>query len=89
MKNATCYEDWQNAALALDHLQNNDVWKTIDGSSDYDFELIQSRLSQLRIARKENDINALTFLLRTSNSAILCSSGLNINCYYRYIKNHR
>ena len=74
MKTAISYDEWKSAALALDQIQSNELWKATDCSSDYDFELIQIRLSQLRIARKENDLHALTFLLRTSiiHLASLC-----------------
>jgi hypothetical protein len=86
MKSASMYDDWREAASALDDVQGNDRWKAIDASPDYDYELIQNRLSQLRVARKENDLNALTFLLRTSiMRSGCCSSNFLV---IRYQSNH-
>lgn len=45
-----------------------DKWKDEVISDEYDYELIQLRLEQLRVARERNDLDAISFLLRASMS---------------------
>ncbi|CAJ0747977.1 11907_t:CDS:10 [Entrophospora sp. SA101] len=66
MEIATNYEQWSEAATILDQLQGNDQWKNTPSSDDYDFELLQRRLAQLKKARKTGDLSQMIFLLRTS-----------------------
>ena len=61
---AESYDEWQNAALSLDHLEGNDEWKRIDKSSLYDYTLISRRLEQLRLCHRTNDMAQLTRALR-------------------------
>lgn len=49
----------------------NEKWKDETISMDYDYELIQTRLSQLQTARELNDLAAISFLLRTSTTLLL------------------
>ncbi len=49
---ATTYDEWCRAAVALDRLEGKDAWKLDPKSPDYDFELLSSRLEQLRKARE-------------------------------------
>jgi hypothetical protein len=51
-----------NRHLAVD----KDEWKNEEQSGDYDYELIKERLSVLRTIRKNGDIPAMIFNLRTS-----------------------
>ena len=66
MDSATCYAQWESAAIMLDFLEGKDSWKKELASPDYDYELIQDRLLQFRNARESGDLNAMLFLLRTS-----------------------
>jgi len=66
MEIATNYEQWSEAATILDQLQGKDQWKNTPSSDDYDFELLQRRLAQLKKARKTGDLSQMIFLLRTS-----------------------
>lgn len=82
--NATTYNEWKEAAEALDDLEGNEEWKQSPVSSDYDYELIHNRLIQLRKARELNDVNAIAFLLRTSKPSPMslreiCSQYLSSN----------
>ncbi|KAI8618576.1 acyl transferase/acyl hydrolase/lysophospholipase [Chytriomyces sp. MP71] len=72
---ATCYPQYEEAARALDHLEGRDVWKNDPVSSDYDYRLIEDRLSQLRWLGQKGDVTALSFLLRTSLSRNLGDMG--------------
>ncbi|KAG0171264.1 hypothetical protein DFQ28_002503 [Apophysomyces sp. BC1034] len=64
---ATNYEQWAEAASILDDLEGLDSWKRDPQSPDYDWELVQTRLHQLRRVRETNQCqNAMIFALRTS-----------------------
>ncbi|RUS23743.1 hypothetical protein BC938DRAFT_474692, partial [Jimgerdemannia flammicorona] len=52
-----------------------DKWKNDPRSPDYDYELIKTRLEQLRIERKKHDMSSMIFLLRTSLSRNLGDMG--------------
>ena len=45
---ATTYEEWLQAASALDELEGADQWKHKDESSYYDSELIRQRLQEMQ-----------------------------------------
>ncbi|KAI8079954.1 acyl transferase/acyl hydrolase/lysophospholipase [Halteromyces radiatus] len=66
LKVATNYEQWAEAAAALDEYEGNDEWKKDPVSTEYDWELVQNRLNQLRIVRDQNNPSAMIFQLRTS-----------------------
>lgn len=68
MRLATSYEQWATAAATLDQLEGKEEWKQDPISDDYDYELILSRLGQLRKARAEKDYSSIIYLLRTSLS---------------------
>ncbi|KAF7725925.1 hypothetical protein EC973_009162 [Apophysomyces ossiformis] len=64
---ATNYEQWAEAASILDDLDGLEKWKRDPRSSDYDWELVQTRLEQLRRVREESPSqSAMIFALRTS-----------------------
>ncbi|CAG8589633.1 2158_t:CDS:10, partial [Funneliformis mosseae] len=66
LETANNYEQWAEAANALDHLQGKDEWKHNAISPDYDYDLLQKRLTQLTRARKTGQLSQMIFLLRTS-----------------------
>lgn len=49
-------------------IKGYDNWKIDPTSNDYDCELIQSRVEQFRVAREQNDLETISFLLRASMS---------------------
>jgi predicted acylesterase/phospholipase RssA len=61
---ATSYEQWHEAALALDHLDGGDRWRDKAESPDYDYKLIASRVKLLRQLRRRKDVDRLIFRLR-------------------------
>lgn len=76
MASAESYEEWLDLALELDELDGNNAWKADKVSPDYDYELIEARMKQLKSAKEMNDINVLGFLLRTSKCSCCVSSNL-------------
>ncbi|KAI9317878.1 acyl transferase/acyl hydrolase/lysophospholipase [Dichotomocladium elegans] len=64
---ATNYEQWAEAASLLDELEGLDAWKQDFRSPDYDWELVQMRLHQLRQVRETTKSQSdMIFALRTS-----------------------
>ncbi|KAI8067428.1 acyl transferase/acyl hydrolase/lysophospholipase [Thamnidium elegans] len=67
LKLSTNYEEWAEAAAVLDDVDGLDEWKNEIESPDYDWELIKTRLDQLREIRRSNKgQSAMIFALRTS-----------------------
>ncbi|KAK4240015.1 acyl transferase/acyl hydrolase/lysophospholipase [Achaetomium macrosporum] len=64
LKNATTYEQWKDAAMKLDVLLGLDMWRNNPTSKDYDFRLINDRLSLIDKARQEGDVYGLINALR-------------------------
>ncbi|KAK9474467.1 uncharacterized protein V1510DRAFT_401549 [Dipodascopsis tothii] len=62
---ADTYDAWLDAALELDRVQGNDVWRQNPQSSQYDYRLISQRLDLLRAARDAGDVVALVTMLRS------------------------
>ncbi|KAI9291117.1 patatin-domain-containing protein [Neoconidiobolus thromboides FSU 785] len=75
MASATNFEQWASAASLLDQYEGKNDWKNDPTSEFYDYELLHSRLTQLRKARAENDYHALIYLLRTSLSRNFADMG--------------
>lgn len=48
MEVAQTYDEWLEAASALDDLEGSNNWKAIDESSYYDSELIRQRLQEMQ-----------------------------------------
>ncbi|MBM7424816.1 DUF3336 domain-containing protein [Spongiibacter marinus] len=48
LANASCYEEWRNAAQKLDELTGMDYWKETDRTGHYDYRSIRRRLDSLR-----------------------------------------
>ena len=61
---ATCYEDWYEAALALDQLEGGEKWREVAESPDYDYKLLASRTKVLGQLRRRKDVDRLIFRLR-------------------------
>ena len=65
LRDATTYEEWEEAAFQLDVLLGNDLWRQNPTSKYYDYRLIHERLQSIIIAREEGDIVQLVNLLRS------------------------
>jgi len=61
---ATCYEDWYDAALALDQIEGGEKWREVAESPDYDYKLLASRTKLLSQLRRRKDVDRLIFRLR-------------------------
>ncbi|KAJ5543302.1 hypothetical protein N7535_005730 [Penicillium sp. DV-2018c] len=68
IKNAVSYEEWRDCASELDELEGNNAWKQTFECSEYDPNLVQSRLRQLEEARISCDVSRMLFLVRTALS---------------------
>ncbi|CAD6503902.1 BgTH12-05645 [Blumeria graminis f. sp. triticale] len=65
LRDAETYEEWEEAALQLDVLTGNDLWRQNPTSKYYDYRLIHQRLQSIIIAREEEDYIQLINLLRS------------------------
>jgi len=63
MEQASSYEEWKEAALALDEKRGLDRWKLIDQSRRYDYVSIRVRLDRLRALRARHDNRGVLFNL--------------------------
>ncbi|NIB40628.1 DUF3336 domain-containing protein [Pseudomaricurvus alkylphenolicus] len=63
MRQASCYEEWQQAAIAHDAASGNQRWKRMDQSKHFDYRSIRLRLDQLRQLRARQDYPGLLFVL--------------------------
>lgn len=77
---ATNYDDWKVAATKLDEIEDNNQWKSVFHSPDYDAALVEARLKQLDEARILCDVGRMLFLVRTSLTRGLGDMG-NIKLY--------
>ncbi|KAA8648994.1 putative Patatin family phospholipase [Aspergillus tanneri] len=68
MHNAVSYEEWKDCACRLDELEDNETWKNMFECSEYDPQLVQERLKQLKDARASCDVSRMLYLIRTSLS---------------------
>lgn len=75
IEKATSYEQWAAAGYMLDRVEGNDIWKNENVSSDYDYKLLLDRMDILRTIRKNADVPAMIFNLRTSLSRNLAGMG--------------
>ncbi|KAG4444393.1 hypothetical protein IFR05_000158 [Cadophora sp. M221] len=80
MKNAETMDQWKAAAKELDVLDDNEAWKADSTSSEFDAELIETRLKQLDEARINCDVKAMLHLVRTALARDLGGMG-NIRLY--------
>lgn len=63
LEQASSYEEWKEAALALDEKKGLDRWKLIDQSRRYDYVSIRVRLDRLRALRARQDNRGVLFNL--------------------------
>lgn len=64
LHNADSYAEWSDVAVRLDEATGKDEWREIVACSDYDHELIASRVDLLRQLRRAHDVHGLMFYLR-------------------------
>ena len=64
LKQADSYQEWKEAALALDELEGKDRWRLQPESSDYDYKLLSSRIRLFRKLCNQKDYDQLVFRLR-------------------------
>ena len=63
MANATCYDEWREAAIAHDKKAGLDLWKQSDESKHFDYRSIRRRTDRLRKLRANGDNAGLLFAL--------------------------
>lgn len=63
---ATTFDEWQSAAVALDEIHGNNAWKHDPESTEYDADLVEAKSKQLEHARISCDLERILFLIRTS-----------------------
>ncbi|KAK9722016.1 Lipase 5, variant 2 [Basidiobolus ranarum] len=85
LSNATSYEQWASAATILDQFTGKEKWKNEVASPHYDYELVQTKLEQLKRARKSGDLSMIIFLLRTSLSRSIGDIGKPMLYGYTHI----
>ncbi|KAG0683691.1 hypothetical protein C6P40_000798 [Pichia californica] len=64
-KSALTYDDWLDASLKLDILEDNDSWKQIEESKLYDFESVREQLENLRSYRETHQYDKILYTIRT------------------------
>lgn len=63
IKNASCYEEWCEAAIAYDKYNGHDKWRQEDKTSLYDYASVRRRLNQLQQLKADEDIVGLLYHL--------------------------
>jgi len=61
--NANNYAEFRDASMHHDALSGADDWKAVNKSSDYDYRLIQKRVSRMKLARSNKDAVAMMSIL--------------------------
>ncbi|GME90627.1 unnamed protein product [Ambrosiozyma monospora] len=79
-KAATSYREWYETSIQLDHLCGNNKWKETPESHLFDYELVSTRLEELRSARLQKDYHKLLYLIRTTWTRNMANMD-NINLY--------
>ena len=67
LKSASSYEEWKDCAAQIDRLEGKDEWKENPISREYDYQLVKSKIDQLKKARESGDKASISYILRTSN----------------------
>jgi TAG lipase/steryl ester hydrolase/phospholipase A2/LPA acyltransferase len=80
MQSAETLKQWEAAAIELDALENNNIWKEDSTTGDYNPILIEQRLRELEDARASCDIRTMMHLIRTALSRNLGGMG-NVDLY--------
>jgi len=63
MREAASYGEWKEAAARYDRATGGEDWRSDDTSPHYDYELVRSRLDELRDLRARGDDHRLLFAL--------------------------
>lgn len=58
------YESWRKLGEQLDVLEGNQAWKEDPVSEEYDWDIVQEQLGEIRQLRRKGDIHQLMFVLR-------------------------
>ena len=61
--NATSYAEYHEASMLHDTISGADDWKAIDKSPLYDYQLIQKRVTRMKLARSKEDAAGLMSIL--------------------------
>ncbi|EIW61949.1 patatin-domain-containing protein [Trametes versicolor FP-101664 SS1] len=65
LRNARTYQEWKDAALALDEHMLFDDWKLLDEDPYYDWKLVRKVRRSLKAAREKNDARSVLGVLET------------------------
>lgn len=65
LRAARTYDEWKEAALALDEYLGFDEWKAIDEDPYYDWRLVRKVLKSLKTLRRNNDARGVLGVLET------------------------
>lgn len=85
MKQAENYKSWSDAAKEYDRISGNDDWREDDASPHYDYKMIRLRLTELRLARRQNDVMQAVFYINEGlhgNLGRIASAGLYDHCFF-------
>ena len=63
MQDATSYQEWHSAALALDNMSGAEEWRQRDASEFYDYHDIRNRYEQLQTLLAEKNHQELLYVL--------------------------
>ncbi|KAK3113631.1 triacylglycerol lipase [Teratosphaeriaceae sp. CCFEE 6253] len=66
LQHAQSYEEWEAAALEVDRLLSNDLWRDTPHTKDYDFKLIAERSRQILEAEQLGDVWTICHMLRST-----------------------
>lgn len=80
LKEARCMKDYIDAATQLDRICDNDSWKSVRESDEYDYDLIEAKLKELDDARINCNVNRMLYLVRTALCRDLGGMG-NVRLY--------
>ncbi|KAI0638196.1 patatin-domain-containing protein [Trametes polyzona] len=85
LRNAKTYQEWKDAALALDEYMHFDDWKLLDEDPYYDWRLVRKVRRSLKACREKNDARGVLGVLETcirTNFAGVESARLYSETYY-------
>ncbi len=63
LANALSYAEWREVAIEHDRCSGMDAWKNDEFSPDYNWQLIKSKLDELRRLRRDSEVLKLAFAL--------------------------
>ncbi|KAH9899860.1 patatin-domain-containing protein [Cubamyces lactineus] len=85
LRNARTYQEWKDAALALDEYMHFDDWKLVDEDPYYDWKLVRKVRRSLKAMREKNDARGVLGVLETclrTNFAGIESARLYSETFY-------